>query len=499
MKKFKIKNADATRLFLGLALIAMNVRCKTEFLEKTPLNILSPETVFSTTGNAYAAINGMHRRMYSQWYGNQAMGGMSGNMIYMDALGEDMVMTAIANGFWIAQYRWLGHRDVNNSTLRANYGFFYALIANANAILVNIDQANGPQEDRDFIKAQAYTYRAWAYFNLVQMFGRRYEAGGNNTSMGMSLVTQPHDAAVPRSTVEQTYEQINDDLDQAMSLFEGGTMRPHKSHLTMNVAKGVKARVALTQGCYRLAAQMAKEAREGFPLMNRQEYMAGFSNIGNGEWIWGIQQREDQTTYFYSFFAYLGNFSSTNTRGNPKAINAWLYDQISESDIRKQLWDPTGSNSSFPHPVNGVRRPYMSRKFLLENPGNSNGDLCFMRAAEMLLIEAECLARLGEDDEAAAILYTLVNSRDPAYQRSSSTGETLVQEILIQRRIELWGEGFRWYDLKRLDASLNRNGANHIATIAQVFDVPAGSALWQFVIPQLEIDYTLGVVRQNPL
>ncbi|HLU92494.1 MAG TPA: RagB/SusD family nutrient uptake outer membrane protein, partial [Membranihabitans sp.] len=131
--------------------------------------------------------------------------------------------------------------------------------------------------------------------------------------------------------------------------------------------------------------------------------------------------------------------------------------------------------------------------------GNSNGDLAFMRSAEMYLIEAEALARSGQDAEAASVLYDLAVNRDEEYTLSTNTGADLIEEIMIQRRVELWGEGFRFYDLKRLDLPLDRTGANHNATLAAKLEEPAGSKEWQFLIPQQEIDYTLGVVVQNPL
>ncbi|PMD90674.1 hypothetical protein BWI97_22045, partial [Siphonobacter sp. BAB-5405] len=64
---------------------------------------------------------------------------------------------------------------------------------------------------------------------------------------------------------------------------------------------------------------------------------------------------------------------------------------------------------------------------------------------------------------------------------------------------ELWGEGFRFYDLKRTNAPLNRNGGNHNAAYNNgVFEVPAGDIRWQFLIPQDEINNSNGVVVQNP-
>jgi len=143
----------------------------------------------------------------------------------------------------------------------------------------------------------------------------------------------------------------------------------------------------------------------------------------------------------------------------------------------------------------------MTRKFRLANPGNSNGDLVFMRAAEMYLIEAEALARIGgsREEEAKDVLYELAVARDPDYTRSTNTGEDLIDEILFQRRVELWAEGFRFLDLKRLNMPLDRTGGNHDNSLAQKMTEPAGTKNWVFLIPRQEIEYTLGVVQQNPL
>lgn len=479
--------------------VLLSPGCKKDYLQLDPPATLTPENIFSTTKNAMATVNGMHRLLYVQWYSNQATGGVSGNFLYTEVLGEDYVMTAQANGWYISEYRWLQHRNESSTMNRWNYGFFYSFIGNANMIIANIDKAEGPEDEKKVIKGQALAYRAWAYFNLVQLFGERYDANGANSGLGLSLVLEPRTGSLPRNTVAETYAQINADLDEALDLLNG-LSRPSKSHLNTNVVKGLKARVALVQQNWPLAAQMANEARQGFSLMSNALYLDGFSDTANPEWIWGIDHRDDHPTYFYSFYAYLGNFSSTNTRGNPKAIFSKLYDMISATDVRKQLWDPTGTNTSFPLVAGGTRKPYMTRKFLLDNPNNSNGDLVLMRAAEMYLIEAEALARqAGREADARNVLYELAHQRDPNYVLSTNSGQALIDEILVQRRIELWAEGFRFYDLKRLNQPLDRNGGNHDNTLAQKMTEPAGTKEWVFLIPRAEIEYTLGVVQQNPL
>lgn len=485
----------------GLILFASVVlsACEKDYLETAPTNRVAQPDVFKTTSNAWAAVNGIHRMLYQQWNGNQDQGGQSANMIYMDVMGEDLVMTAQANGWFINEYKWLSHRNVNSRVPFFNYQFYYQIIANANMIIANIDGAQGPDTDKKAIKGQAQAYRAWSYYQMVQLFGKRYEAGTTNSQLGVPLVLTPTIEPQARSTVEDVYTQINKDLDDAITNLTGYT-RPNKSHINVNVAKGFKARVALTQQKWALAAQMASEARQGFTLMSNAQYMEGFNNYSNPEWMWGSHQQDDQTTYFYSFFAYMSaNFNSSNIRGNPKAINSKLYNQISATDIRKQLWDPTGANTAFPIPPGGVRKPYMNRKFLSSGGSSSSiGDVPLMRAAEMYLIEAEAKARLGQDVPAATALFTLAKNRDPQYTQSLQIGEPLVNEILTQRRIELWGEGFRFYDLKRLNVPLDRTGANHQTSLTVLFNLPAGDKLWEFLIPQSEIN-TNPLIEQNPL
>jgi starch-binding outer membrane protein, SusD/RagB family len=485
--------------FTATGLMLLVTACKKTYLDTLPTSSTSTSTVFATTANAVAALNGIHRDLYVQYSGSQDQGGEGSVMINLDMLGEDLVMTTAGNGWFNNTYKWVDHRSVSSATDYYMYSYFYQIIGNANQIINNIDQAQGPEADKKWIKGQALTYRGWAYFNLVQMFGKRYDASTKpNLQLGVPLVLSFNTQGQPRATVEDIYTQINKDLTDAITNLTGYNRSGDKSQLDISVAKGVKARVALTMQDWATAAQLASEARTGYTLMSQAQYTQGFNDVTNPEWMWGSHQISDQSTYFYSFFAFMSaNYSSTNIRTNPKAINSALYDKISTTDVRKQLWDPTGANTAFPTPPSGVRKPYMTRKFLAASSSNSIGDMPYMRAAEMYLIEAEARARSGQEPLAQELLYTLVKSRDPNYVKSTNTGATLINEILLQRRIELWGEGFRFYDLKRLDQPLDRTNANHQQTLANVLTVPAGDPRWQFLIPQSEINANPAIV-QNP-
>lgn len=488
-------------LLTTLVLVGVMSSCDKDFLETKPTSQTSTADAFSTTTNAWAAVNGIHRYMYSQIFGQQSQGGQSGNMLYNDIYGEDQVFPNVSNTWLLNQYRWLSHANPSDYSNLYHYGFYYAIIGNANMIIANIDGATGEQREKDAIKAQALTYRAWSYFSLVQLYGKRYVAGQANSDLGVSLILEPTTEAAPRNTVAEVYAQVDSDINEAISLFTSSNYtRPNKSNFNVNVAKGIKARVALTKQDWATAAQMAREARSGYPLMSRAEYVTGFNNYGNGEWLWASRIITAETNFFYSFFAYMSmNFNSTAIRATPKTIFSVLYDKISDTDIRKTLFDPTGTAINVPTTAY-AKVPYQHKKFLVVDPANSVGDIPYMRAAELYLIEAEALAAQNRDSDAATVLHEMVVTRDPAYVKSTNTGAALLEEIRVQRRIELWGEGFRFYDLKRTDSKLDRRGGNHNAGFTSgLMEVEPGDKRWQLPIPQAEIERTNGLVVQNPL
>jgi hypothetical protein len=134
-------------------------------------------------------------------------------------------------------------------------------------IIKFIDDAEGPQDDKDNVKGQALAYRAWSYWNLVQTYAKRYDwTNVPNNQMGVPLVLEPTDEGLPRESVENVYAQINADLTQAITLLEGKTPPASsgapKSHITADVAKGIKPGLPLqwvTGHCSQLANQVRQE------------------------------------------------------------------------------------------------------------------------------------------------------------------------------------------------------------------------------------------------
>ena len=488
-------------LILFVAVLSMiATSCEQTYLDTAPTASVDAASAYATTKNAAAAINGIYRAFVVRYLGSQGHSGHPAMMIILDHMGDDVIIGSTAASWHVGETRWTAHRTDVNTMARFPYELYYRIIGNANLAIANIDNAVGPQAERDQIKGEALALRGWAYFNLVQLYGKRYNAAAKpNSQLGVALVLTPSTEGLPRSTVEEVYTQINKDLLQASTLLK--STRVNKSHINLEVTKGILARVALTQQNWADAAKYAEEARKGFLPMTEAQYQDGFADITNPEWMWGFDHLEDQSEFFGAYHSYIScNYNSTVIRTYPKVINSVLYNQIPTTDVRAKMWvkAPTAANSVVP--PGGIRVPYLNQKFRLPGTPSTSamGDVPYMRGAEMYLIEAEAKARLGQDANAAKALFDLISKRDPAYKLSTSTGAKLLDEISFNRRVELWGEGFRFTDLKRLNQPLNRNGTNQIASVAVLYDVPAGDKQWEILIPRREMDSNKAMV-QNPL
>jgi hypothetical protein len=518
------------RLVLIFAITLSLSSCEEDFLQTVPTDSVTNAIALSSVDNMMLAMNGIHRAMYAQngyisWYAGQQF------MIPTADYGaSDALHSAVGNGWHRARIQWIMHTDADRSDVSFSWFFYYNIIGSVNNI-INAAADLQMSDELHNILGQAYTYRAWAHFQLVQFFGKPYMVGNPATDLGVPIMTatEPPYEGKPRNTVQEVYTQIIDDLTTAITHFADASSRADLSHLNVDVAKGVAARVYLTSGQWQQAATMAREARQGYTLMNESEYKSGFNSIDNPEWIWGSKMIQDQTSYYYSYFYYCSNnFNGSQNRSNPKFINHQLYDLISDTDYRKDLflkdapstfyaWD-AGDNAgryasrdeylaavaAYRVIVNNSSShnmvPYMHIKLQQSNgPTIDPMDVIHMRASEMYLIEAEALARLGTQNALAQdVLFELVSERDEAYVKSTNTGQTLVDEILLQRRIELFLEGFRWFDMLRNDEVLDLagTGANPDLYIDGMYqDRPSVNPKWVFLIPQREIDANPSMVQ----
>jgi hypothetical protein len=528
MKKIMFIMKKTTLVLSVLAFSLTFNSCEKDFLETMPTNAISEAEAMKTLDGAMMCINGIHRLMYTimdvSSYGTNARSqGYAGGIVSIwgniESLGEDLVFRERPSGSWFeGPYQWsINNRD-NSSVTGFPYMWYYHIIANANGIINRINEFEASDNDRNYILGQALAYRAYAHFGLVQWFGRRYEKGGNNSveNGGVVIVTRDPTEPQGRSTVAQVYTQINTDLDEAIRLLTDNSSaanRKQKSHINANVANGLKARVALVQQYWDVAARHARLAREGFPMATKDELLNGFYTVDAREWIWGSRHIAEQSTAYHSFASHFSmNSLATNASvSSQKLINKELYENMDPNDIRREWWIYDNTQSRYSPLKNSdpvfTLAPYSTQKFRVNgswSPTTLNEmiDLPLMRGSEMFLIEAEAEAQDGRYAAARIVLETFMSVRVPGYTTSGIDDTDLLNEIWDNRRIELWGEGHRWLDLKRQNEGMRRTPEQgHLQTLIggatfNVFILPNDSK-WNLWLPRYDIDPSKGKIVQN--
>lgn len=474
MNSLKIKILAA---FVTIGMLAGS--CSESFLETNSSTDIDDGVVYNNVETAEGVLFGIYKYMRS-WGGTDSgeradCCGLHTNLITFDVMGNDINMEP-GSWYWYDYDYWHTCDEIVFKTYHF-WEFYYTIINNCNNILFYIDDIPGDNELRKSVKGQALALRAMSYFHLIQLYQQPYSVAKDMP--GVPIYLAPANAETlnnPRASVSKVYELILSDLGEAVKIL--GTERTSKYYINRNVAYGLLARVNLTMGDWSQADVNAALAMEGYPVMSAEEWTSGFNSNSISEWIWGVHQTSDQNVGWgssFSFFDY--------ERGNQKSmrISSDLYEKYSDSDIRKSL-------------ISKVGNLYGNLKF--REPATLNlGHMVLMRASEMLLIRAEAKARQGNDKEAAELLYSLVSKRDPEYTRTTATGNALIEEILLERRKELWGEGFSLFDILRNRKGLERGGDHRSKKV-----IPAGSWKFIFAIPRLEIDVNEGISEedQNP-
>lgn len=452
--------------------------CEEDFLETTPSTSISDTDAFKTTYGAQTALNGIYyhlRRYNGGGAGRRDDHGIPAlNMTNDAAAGQEIV---VWGGWYSYDYSLWGHTRGDIFKASSIWRFLYVTINNANLILTNIDDAEGPEADKAAIKGQALALRAYSYFYLIRYFQQTYIIAQDMP--GVPIYLEPASADTegnPRGTVEDVYTRILTDLNDAVPLLEGYDRGGRKTTINWNVAKGMLAEVYLTMNRWDDAAEAANDARTGYSLMTPEEFRSGFNDIDNHEWMWGGIQTKDQNMSDYSPFAMWANWTREGFTFQCFFLNDIFAETFDAADIRfdEQIEpDPWGAGL------------YISYKF--RDTPDLLGDFVYMRAATMWLIEAEALARDGRDGEAQLVLWELQDARNAV--RSANTGSDLIDDILLERRKELYGEGYSWFDLIRNQKPMYRVGVHKDGKTPQTgLEIwPARSWRYVYQIPFNEI------------
>ena len=437
-----------------------------------------------------------------------------------DIEGADVVL-ANSGYNWFSSCGNLTSRNADYANPYIRYAAPYNTIASANAIINSYPSDTQEMEIRHKL-AQARAVRAFAYLNLVPYFQFGYAAGGEDKPCVPIVTEKTTDFTNnPRASVAEVYSLIIEDLTYAIGNLED-YIRTDKARIDIQTAYGLRARAYLNMQEWALAAADAAKAAEGYiPASIEEVSRPSFMDISEHNWIWGYDMTTDiaMSSPYATSSAWIRSFSGDGYSAGTQVyscINKILYDKIPSSDVRKGwwvdqdlgsplleyvTWNGVSGNAVGPLAIDNVKMPflpYTNVKFGMYTVGGTSNDedWPFMRVEEMILIQAEGLARSGAEGAARDLLENFVrNYRDPSYSASAS-GRSLTDEIWFQRRVELWGEGFSNSDTRRLNKPLVRfhDGAESNVPAAFRFNMTADDGWWLMRFTSSELNTNLAII-----
>lgn len=486
-------------LKIGIVLFAISfASCKKDYLDTKPSNGIIETTIYSSTASLSSVLNGTYKSLFAFLTRHDRFGQKSIDLA-SDLAGSDMVVHSLGYGWFNSNYQYTNW--INSDATTANpdqfWYYYYDIIKQANQIMTGLEAASGTAFEKETIKGQCLGLRAYAYYHLINLYQQTYK--GNESKPGVPIYLTAQIIGNPRGTVQNVYDRIIADLNAAETALTGKTFT-NKVAMSLQVVQGYRARVALVMEDWTTAATYAAKARTGSTLMTTTQYTAtsAFSSIAGPECMWGSLIPSAEATIYASFYSHMDVATAGYAAlGGQKKITKALYDLIPATDIRKSCFTlPTSTSTSYP--------AYTQIKMRVPTPGSWAADYTYMRASEMYLIEAEALSRKGDDAGARAALQTLGVARDASFSAATLAGPTLLAAILLQRRIELWGEGFSMIDIKRLKTGLNRptGAGNHGSPSLDPIVYTLADADPKFVlrIPKRELDNNTSMTPadQNP-
>lgn len=438
--------------------------------------------------------------------------GYTSFFLQRDVMGQDIVCEDTDSEHYTTWYTCGVALGPTYAICQLPWTLYYGWIKNCNVVI----SLAGEQPSADHITGAgiAYAMRAMFYMDLARMFApQTYK--GHPEALTVPIITEKttNEQATdnPNATNEKMWEFILSDLDKAEE-YLADYQRPDKTTPDLSVVYGLKARAYLTMEQWADAEHYAKLAQSGYTMMTEEQYLdhnTGF-NTPNDAWMfmtefdaedpnitandgdssWGSQMILEITEQ--SGCGYAANY------GTPKRIDAHLLETIPQTDWRRKCFidpelDEMVASATSMEELQAIVAEYLSGvseypgaivntamattsgtfgglslKFRAAGgeAGHNNVKIGFcvavplMRVEEMMLIEAEA-AGMQEEGRGKTLLETFAKTRNQEYEYDNA--QSFRDNVWWQRRVELWGEGFATFDIKRFEKGITRSyaGTNH--------------------------------------
>jgi hypothetical protein len=318
-------------LLLSGALVLGISSCKKQ-LEEVPYSFLSPNNFYQNEADAKAAINGVYNELYTydmyiQPFWNLTLlddDHVSGADWYLGNAGAGN-----PQGYWGVARPWTG---------------CYTIISRANTVLENVvNISNIDPVIKDRILGEAYFFRGWAYFQLVQLYG--------GVPLRLKSLSADPNTNVPRSSVAEVYAAIVEDLTKAetMLLPASDPKSGEAGRVNRYVAKGILAKVYLTMGSGSLSGVSIKVrgGNDNNYYTHAKTVVAGYEGFNSLECFTKARDKAQEviTGNEYSLFTEWKDIWKKENRN--KVEHMWELQSLAGTDFTNDLHSYFNARSVF--------------------------------------------------------------------------------------------------------------------------------------------------------
>jgi len=523
------------KYMFGLGFAAISLGSFTSCIDETvPANGIATEKQVGKSSTATEAmVMAMpaycHTMPWSDRHNNFGYGSF---MHIRDLQTGDAVMEFSGSGYdsWFTS--WTQDKHMGQDYFYAQYQWIYhwRFMQAVNNVIAAINPEAATTEQLGWL-GSAYAYRAMLYLDLARMYeflpnektSSVNEDGNDIAGLTVPIVKAGMSEADARNNPRVKHEVmakfIEEDLNEAEKYVVNLKDTRGKILPDLACAYGLKARLYMWDGQYAKAQEYARKAIDasGIKPMSKEQCLnttTGF-NVTD-PWMWGAQQTETTRTVTTGIVNWTSWVCNETEFGYAAAepyfkVDKRFYDRISDTDFRKLEFkapasSPLASLNAFVKANYKITLPdYASLKF---RPGNGNADTYsqgaataypLMRVEEMYFIEAEAAAQQNPEQGKTLLETFMKTYRDPSYTYQVGTSkDEVIEEIVFQKRVELWGEGQSFFDIKRLNYSVTRGykGTNVTDELARL-NTNGRPAWMNWVISLREYESNEALVGMN--
>lgn len=459
-----------------------------------PHQSISTSQAFETIEDFSYAINGMY------------VGARSGNlygghlMIYPDIMADNLTRSLEGRLTHTTLYNW--NISTDYYLMEGVFDQAYTVINRANKVLEAAEEFspadNSEQADLEHYMGQALAMRALMHLEMVKMFGKTYTQA-TISDLGIPYITSSEASYPGRDGLIDVYDRIKTDLENAYDLIDPSATS--KDKITQDAIAGFQAKLAMEMGDYSTAISKGRKVLESIPVASREDFYGVWKDENKEGVIFYIAvEKKDAIT--------LGvNFSQSSDEGirSEYVCSYELFQLYDSTDIRLTSYITT---SEFERNTYNHIEKYRGRSSSVDAiPTPDLVDLKVLRAADLSLLVAEA-SMIGANQNPSLATRFLDDVRNNRYDTTlvsfpPLSNLDLLDEIYLQRRLELAFEGDRLFVLKRLGLDIERTSDGHLAdgrgVGADNLLLEASSYKIQLPIPQSEIDVNPNIRdQQNP-